>query len=191
MTMNQQIAYRRVSTLEQRTDRQLSDTGIQFDFEFEDKCSGSTVTRPALEEMCRFVRKGDCVHVHSIDRLARNTRHLLELVESFQAKGVTLRFHKEGLEFGAELGSAGRFMLTMLGAVAEFERALIRERQKEGIEQAKQRGVYRGRPARDKTEIRKLLSEKIPVGEIARRLNCSTRTVQRVARESSTDITTP
>lgn len=178
-----QIAYRRVSTTDQRTDRQLAETGLSFDHDFEDHCSAGSLERPALSELQRFVRRGDVVHVHSIDRLARNTRHLLELVEFFQQKGVGLRFHKECLEFGADLSGSGRFMLTMLGAVAEFERSLIRERQREGIDQAKKRGTYKGRPPMNKEPIRKLLAEKVAVGEIARRIGCSTRTVQRIARE--------
>lgn len=181
--MMHQIAYRRVSSTDQRTDRQLAETGISFDHEYEDQCSAGTLERPALSDLQRFVRRGDVVHVHSIDRLARNTRHLLELVEFFQVKGVGLRFHKEALEFGSDLSGAGRFMLTMLGAVAEFERALIRERQREGIDQAKKRGTYKGRPPMNKEPIRKLLAEKVPVGEIAKRVGCSTRTVQRIAHE--------
>lgn len=178
-----QIAYRRVSSTDQRTDRQLAETGISFDHEYEDHCSAGALERPALSDLQRFVRRGDVVHVHSIDRLARNTRHLLELVEFFQVKGVGLRFHKECLEFGADLSGAGRFMLTMLGAVAEFERALIRERQREGIDQAKKRGAYKGRPPLDKKPIRELLALELRPSEISQRLGCSIRTVQRVAKE--------
>jgi len=93
------IAYLRVSTVDQNTDRQLADTGINFDNTFTDKCSGSTTKRPELMRMDEFVRKGDTIHVHSIDRLARNTANLLELVTNWNDRGVSVVIHKENMKF--------------------------------------------------------------------------------------------
>lgn len=177
------IGYRRVSTTDQHTHRQLVDLGVELDYEFEDRCSAASLNRPQLDALTKFVRKGDVIHVHSIDRLARSVQHLLQLVDNFQGKGVSIHFVKEGLRFSGEPSSTDRLILSLLGSVAEFERSLIRERQREGIEQAKMRGVYRGRPALDKKPIMALLSQQVAPKEIARRLGCSLRTVQRCAKE--------
>src|SRR5690606_11381748 len=101
--------------------------------------------RPALQEMLRFVRKGDTVHVHSIDRLARSLVDLLELVSGLKARGVNVKFHKESLLFTCEQNASQDLMLSMMGAVAQFERTMIKERQREGIAKAKNAGVYKGR----------------------------------------------
>ncbi|MCJ1687467.1 recombinase family protein [Rathayibacter sp. VKM Ac-2927] len=139
----QRVGYVRVSTLDQSTVRQLD--GVALDRVFEDKASGKDVNRPQLEEMIGFVRDGDTVLVHSMDRLARNLEDLRRLVRRLTAKRVRVEFVKEQLTFTGEDSAMANLLLNMMGAFAEFERELIRERQREGIALAKQRGVYRGR----------------------------------------------
>jgi DNA invertase Pin-like site-specific DNA recombinase len=140
----QRVGYCRVSTLDQSTARQLD--GVLVDRLFEDKASGKDTHRPALIECLKYLRAGDTLVVHSLDRLARNAEDLLRLVRELTGRGVSVTFHSEGLRFGA--GNAdpmATLMLTCLGAFAQFERALIRERQREGIALARRKGVYRGR----------------------------------------------
>ncbi len=141
-----QIAYLRVSTTEQNTDRQLADCGITFDKTFSDKASGSSTNRPALANLQEYVRDGDTVHVHSIDRLARNLIDLQNLIIDWKGRGVAVRFHKENLTFSASADASpmDELLLNMLGAVAQFERSMIKERQREGIAKAKAAGKYRG-----------------------------------------------
>lgn len=178
------IAYIRVSTTDQNTDRQLD--GIHVDKTFTDKCSGGSTKRPALQDMLGYVREGDTVHVHSIDRLARNLQDLLALVEHFKAKGVTVKFHKESLTFeGAVSNPMQDLMLSMIGAVAQFEKAMIKERQREGIAKAKVKGVYNQDRAKkvDRNEVKALLENGVPMSQIAKRLGCSSKTVQRIKSE--------
>lgn len=137
------VAYIRVSTVDQNTDRQLADVGIEFDKAFEDKASGKDTQRPQLQAMLEYVREGDTLHVHSIDRLSRSLEDLISSVKSLNAKGVAVKFHKENLEFTAEKSSPmNDLILNIFGAVAQFERALSKERQMEGIAKAKEKGVY-------------------------------------------------
>ena len=139
----QTIAYRRVSTTDQTTDRQLVD--MTFDQEFEDKCSGSTTNRPGLKECLGFIRKGDTLVVHSMDRLARNLPDMLALVGDLTKRGVSIRFVKEGLNFTGEKDPMQELQLQIMGAVAQFELAMIRERQKEGVAAAQKAGKHCGR----------------------------------------------
>ena len=139
----QRIGYRRVSTTDQSTARQLD--GVKLDRVFEDKASGATTKRPQLEAALAHLRPGDTLVVHSMDRLARNLQDLLGIVTDLTGRGVVVEFVKEGQRFSGRRDPMAELMLAMLGAVAQFERALIRERQREGIEQAKARGVYTGR----------------------------------------------
>lgn len=139
----QRIGYKRVSTVDQNTARQLE--GIQVDKCFEDKASGKDTDRPQLQAALEFVRDGDTLIVHSMDRLARNLTDLRAMVDKLTAKGVKVEFLKEHLTFTGEDSPMSNLLLSMLGAVAEFERALIRERQREGIKIAKTAGVYKGR----------------------------------------------
>ena len=134
------VGYRRVSTLEQSLDRQ--DLG-ECDRVFEEKESAASANRPALQEMLSFVRAGDEVVVHSIDRLARNLMDLQSIIQELNDKGVTIRFLSESLSFSADGGCAFQTLqLQMLGAFAQFERTMIRKRQAEGIAKAKAKGVY-------------------------------------------------
>jgi len=139
----QRIGYSRVSTFEQNPDRQLEN--VQVDRLFTDKLSGKDSRRPQLEAMLSFVREGDTVVVHSMDRLARNLDDLRRLVQDLTKRGVRIEFIKENLTFTGEDSPMAKLMLSVMGAFAEFERALILERQREGIALAKQRGVYKGR----------------------------------------------
>ena len=142
--MTSNIGYIRVSSNNQNTDRQLD--GIVLEKVFTEKQSGkSSNDRPQLQECLNWIREGDTLHVHSIDRLARNLVDLQNLVISITAKGVTLKFHKEGLTFtGDSNNPMNKLLLQMLGAVAEFERNLIKERQAEGIRVAQSKGVKFG-----------------------------------------------
>jgi DNA invertase Pin-like site-specific DNA recombinase len=140
----QRVGYIRVSTLDQSAARQLE--GVLLDRVFEEHASGKDTDRPVLIECLKYLRDGDELIVHSLDRLARNAEDLLRLVRELTGRGVCVTFYKEGLRFGA--GSAdpmATLMLTLLGAFAQFERALIRERQREGIALARRKGVYKGR----------------------------------------------
>jgi len=137
------ISYIRVSSFDQNPERQLEQ--VQVDKVFTDKASGKDTQRPQLDALLGFVREGDTVVVHSMDRLARNLDDLRRLVQSLTQRGVRIEFVKEHLIFTGEDSPMANLMLSVMGAFAEFERALIRERQREGIALAKQRGVYRGR----------------------------------------------
>lgn len=148
------VGYIRVSSVDQNTERQLA--GVQLDRVFEDRVSGkNTKDRPQLEEMLRYIREGDEVIVHSMDRLARNLEDLLRLVREITGKGVRIKFLKENLDFDPEKGASPMsvLMLSVMGAVAQFERSLIRERQAEGIALAKARGAYKGRAKKVTPEL--------------------------------------
>jgi len=134
------IGYVRVSTLDQNPERQLE--GIKLDRVFEDKLSGKDVNRPQLREALRYLREGDKLVVHSLDRLARNLVDLKTIVTDLTGRGVVVEFIKERLTFTGEDNAMSNLLLSVMGAFAEFERSLIRERQREGIALAKKKGVY-------------------------------------------------
>ncbi|MFB9663881.1 recombinase family protein [Curtobacterium albidum] len=174
----QRVGYVRVSTLDQSTVRQLD--GVALDRVFEDKASGKDVDRPQLEAMIGFVRDGDTVLVHSMDRLARNLEDLRRLVRRLTNEKVRVEF-KEQLTLTGEDSAMANLLLNMMGAFAEFERELIRERQREGIALAKQRGAYRGR-ARSLTtaqveELRARVRAGVPKSVLAREFGVSRETV--------------
>lgn len=137
------IGYIRVSSVDQNTVRQLD--GILLDKTFTDKASGKDTNRPQLQAALDYLRDGDVLCCHSMDRLARNITDLLHTVESLNKRGVVVEFVKECLSFTGDDSAMSKLMLTIMGGVAEFERAMIRERQLEGIAKAKQAGKYRGR----------------------------------------------
>jgi DNA invertase Pin-like site-specific DNA recombinase len=118
---------------------------MQLDRVFEDKASGSTADRPQLKACLAHLRPGDTLVVHSMDRLARNVTDLLGIVKGLTDRGVRVEFVKEAQTYTGDRSASANLMLTMLGAVAEFERAMIRERQAEGIAIARLKGVYKGR----------------------------------------------
>lgn len=142
----QVVGYARVSSVDQNLDRQITALG-DVDRLFTDTVSGGSTQRPGLEAMIAYVREGDTVVVSSMDRLARSLRDLLGLVDEFTSAGVAVVFQREAQTYrpDAEADPTSRLLLSMLGAVAEFERSLIRERQADGIAAAKARGVYKGR----------------------------------------------
>lgn len=137
------VGYKRVSTLLQNTERQLE--GVILDKEFVDHISGKDRNRPQLKACLEYLRDGDVLVVHSIDRLARNLEDLRRIVRDLNERGVTVEFVKNNLIFAGDDSPTSVLMMSILGAVAEFERALLLERQREGIEIAKRKGLYRGR----------------------------------------------
>lgn len=173
------IGYMRVSTFEQNTDRQLE--GMEFDRTFIDKASGKDTVRPQLEEMLLFVREGDIIRVHSIDRLVRNLVDLRRLVERIIHKGATLEFVKENLTFSGDNSAMSVLMLSVMGSFSEFERALIRERQREGIAIAKTKGVYKGRLQKLKgeqiLELQRRIENREPKARISREMGISRTTL--------------
>ena len=173
--------YIRVSTTDQNTERQLLD--IPCDRAYIEKISGKNTDRPELQAMLLNIRSGDILNIHEMSRLARNTRDLLNLVEEITAKGATIIFHKENLTFKGDgkQDPYQKMVMTMLGAVAELERNLILERQREGIALAKLHGKYKGgQPkltAQQVEEIKTLVNNRTPITQIARQYNISRRTV--------------
>ena len=137
------IGYIRVSSFDQKTERQLEN--IAIDKIFTDTASGKDTHRPQLIALMEFIRKGDTLVIHSMDRLARNLDDLRGIVASLIQKGVAIEFVKEHLTFTSEATPMANLMLSVMGAFAGFERALIKERQREGIAIAKLKGAYRGR----------------------------------------------
>ncbi len=156
------IGYVRVSSVDQNDARQLD--GVALDKTFADKASGKNTDRSQLQAMLEFVREGDQIYVHSMDRLSRSLRDLQDVVERLTAKGISVTFMKENLRFDppstgtdAHQTAYSTLMLQLLGAVGQFERALIKERQREGIAIAKTNNVYKGRKkALNKVAIAKL-----------------------------------
>lgn len=139
----QRVGYVRVSSVDQNDARQLD--GVAVDKVFTDKCSGGTTARPGLQACLGHLREGDELFVHSMDRLARNVDDMRRIVRELTDRGVSVRFMKEQMTFSGDAGPMNQLMLTMMAAFAEFERSIIRERQREGIEIAKTKGVYKGR----------------------------------------------
>jgi len=180
------VGYVRVSTVDQNTVRQLD--GIEIERVFTDKASGKNTTRPQLDEMIAFVRAGDTVLVHSMDRLARNLDDLRRLVRTLTGKGVRVEFVKESLTFTGEDSPMATLLLSVMGAFAEFERALILERQREGITAAKQRGGYTGRKPALTGEQATELRERAAAGErksaLAKEFGISRETVYSYLRPS-------
>ena len=180
------VGYIRVSTVDQNTDRQLDN--IQTDRVFTDKASGKDVARPKLDELIRYVRDGDTVIVHSMDRLARNLDDLRRTVRTLTDKGVRVEFTKEQLAFTGEDSPMANLLLSVMGAFAEFERALIRERQAEGIAKAKQRGVYTGRKKSLSRERARELVARAAAGEpktlLANEFGVSRETVYSYLRQA-------
>lgn len=180
------IGYIRVSTVEQNTVRQLD--GIELDKVFVEHASGSTKNREQLIAMLEYMRDGDIVHVHSIDRLARNLSDLKELVNAMIGKGVTVQFHKEAMKFNSDKSdSMSNLMFNILGSFAEFERELMLERQREGIAKAKEQGKYKGRTKSvDADAIRNAMKkEGASFRKVAKELGVSLSTVQRAMKEVS------
>jgi DNA invertase Pin-like site-specific DNA recombinase len=180
----QRVGYIRVSSFDQNPERQLE--GIQVDRNFTDKASGKDIKRPQLDALMSFVRAGDTVVVHSMDRLARNLDDLRRIVQTLTQHGVHIEFTKEHLRFTGEDSPMANLMLSVMGAFAEFERSLIRERQREGIALAKQRGAYRGRK-KSLSELQiTILRQRVAAGEqkanLAREFGISRETLYQYLR---------
>jgi len=180
----QQVGYTRVSSLDQNLARQLE--GVPLDRTFTDSASGRSTARPQLAAMLAFVRDGDTVIVHSMDRLARNLDDLRALVKTLTGRGVRVQFCKEQLTFTGEDTAMATLLLSVMGAFAEFERSLIRERQREGIALARQRGAYHGRARALNTEqvarLRQQAADGIPKATLAREYGISRETVYQYLR---------
>jgi DNA invertase Pin-like site-specific DNA recombinase len=172
------VGYCRVSTLDQNTDRQLE--GVKLDKVFADKASGKDTNRPQLQAALEYLREGDLFIVHSMDRLARNLDDLRRIVLDLTGKGVHVQFVKENLTFTGEDSPMSNLLLSLLGAVAEFERSMIRERQREGIELAKKAGVYKGRkPSLTSVQVAEI-RKRVGAGEKKARL----ATEYRISRQT-------
>jgi len=180
----QRVGYVRVSSFDQNPERQLEQ--VQVDKVFTDKASGKDAQRPQLDALLAFVREGDIVVVHSMDRLARNLDDLRRLVQKLTQRRVRIEFVKEHLTFTGEDSPMANLMLSVMGAFAEFERALIRERQREGIALAKQRGAYRGRKKALSPEQAAELRQRAAAGEqkatLAREFGISRETLYQYLR---------
>jgi DNA invertase Pin-like site-specific DNA recombinase len=178
-TSGQTVGYVRVSSAGQNDARQLD--GLSLDKTFTDKVSGKDTQRPQLQALLEFVREGDTVLVHSLDRLARSLKDLEDIVTSLTGRGVTVSFVSQGMAFTGQDSPMNTLMLQMLGAVAQFERSLILERQREGIAIAKTQGVYKGRKASldaaQVAQLKGLIDGGMPKAQAAVKLGVSRATV--------------
>jgi len=163
--IGQSVGYVRVSTADQNTARQTHQLqGLSLDRVFTDIASGKDANRPQLTAALMHLREHDVLYVHSMDRLARNLEDLRKIVTDLTDCGVTVKFIKEGLEFDKNANSVSKLLLSIMGAFAEFERNLIRERQREGIAIAKSNGVYKGRKPALTAEQQSELIEAVRAG---------------------------
>jgi DNA invertase Pin-like site-specific DNA recombinase len=157
----QLVGYIRVSTLDQNTSRQEAQLqGFDLDEVFTEHASGKDTARPQLQAALKHLRKGDTLIIHSMDRLARNLDDLRRIVKELTGRGVAVQFVKESLTFTGDDAPMSTLLLSMMGAFAEFERSLIKERQREGIAEAKKRGAYAGRkPKLPPEQVAELLAK--------------------------------
>lgn len=176
----QVVGYVRVSSTDQNPQRQI-ETLTGCDRLFTDKVSGKNTERPALTELLGYVREGDTVRVASLDRLARNMRDMLELVETLTGKGVTVEFVKESLTFTGQDSSMSQMLLGIFASIAQWERATLRERQREGIAVARAAGKYKGRARALSPEqveqARSLVATGVAKAKVARDLGVSRQTL--------------
>ena len=180
------IGYVRVSTVDQNEARQveaLKKYGIEK--WYSEKVSGKNLNRPKLQEMLDFVREGDTIFIHDFSRISRSVKDLLSLIDLLEAKKVHLVSVKENLDTSTP---AGRLMLTMIGAINEFERANLLERQAEGIAIAKAKGKYKGRKAIEINEAfiegyNKYLARKLSKSALAKELGISRPTLDKLINE--------
>ena len=185
--MSKVFVYRRVSTVDQNTDRQLPD--FKCDVDLTEKVSGKDMKRPKLQTLLDTVTKGDSVHVHELSRLARSVSDLTAIVDEITGKGATIKFHKESLEFGPSKrsNSMSALMLNLLGAISQFERDLMLERQREGISIAKAKGVYKGRQSNfsedDFKNIAVRFKESKDKTKLAKQWNISRSYLYQIAKE--------
>ena len=183
------IAYVRVSTEEQNETRQIEALEKHsIDKWFVEKVSAKNTDRPKLQELMEFVREGDVIYIHDFSRLARSTKDLLELTEQLQKKKVELVSNKENIDTST---ATGKLMLTMIAAIAEFERANLLERQREGIAIAKRNGKYKGRKKKEidkavfDAQYHRYMQREINKGELAKILNISRPTLDKLIAEKN------
>jgi len=178
----QKVGYARVSTTGQSLECQLEELAGATKI-FQEKVSGSTANRPQLEALLDYIREGDSVIVTKLDRLARSTKDLLDILDKIEAKGATLQILNINLDTGTP---TGKLMLTMLGSIAQFERELMLERQKEGITKAKAAGKYKGRQPTAKAKAAQVL-ELAAAGatrqDIADQLDIGVASVYRILKQ--------
>jgi len=178
------IGYARVSTQDQNLESQIDDlVKVGCLKIYQEKISGADSERPELALMLDYVRAGDVVVVCKLDRLARSTKHLLEIVELLESKGVALRILNIDLDTRTP---TGKLMLTMLGAIATFEREMMLERQLDGIARAKAEGKYKGRKATARAksgEVERLLAEGKTKEAIAAELGIGVASVYRISKD--------
>ena len=185
----QLVGYVRVSTLDQHTERQLE--GMKLVKIFTDKASGKDTKRPQLQAALEYLRESDTLIVHSMDRLGRNMLDLLQTIKTLNDRGVAVQFIKEHLTFSGVDSPMSKLQLGILAAVAEFERSLIRERQREGIAIAKKKGVYKGRKKALSVEQAKALVAKDKANRgkdraaLARELGVSRQTLYQYLRQAA------
>lgn len=182
---NQKIGYIRVSSHTQNTARQLD--GVELDKTFMDSVSGKDKERPQFQAMLEYAREGDTIHVHSMDRLARNTADLINTVRTLTGQGISVCFTKENLTFTGDDSPMSKLMLAVMGGVCEFEREIILERQREGVALAKARGVYKGRKRALSEEQEKAIAleyteKKTNIAQLARDYNVSRNTIYKALR---------
>lgn len=187
----QLVGYIRVSSIDQNTSRQEEQLqGLKLDEVYIDKASGKDTDRPQLQLALKHCRKGDTLIVSSMDRLARNLDDLRKLVSELTGRGVAVQFIKEGMTFTAEENHIAKLMLSIMGAFAEFERSLSKERQREGIAIAKASGVYKGRkPTLTPAKVNEILakdkdSQHKNRAALAREFNISRETLYQYLRLS-------
>lgn len=181
------VAYIRVSTIEQNEARQLEAMkDKEIEKYFTEKISAKDTNRPQLKEMLDFVRSGDEVYIHDFSRLARSTRDLLDIVEKLNQKGVTLKSNKENLDTSTP---TGKLMLTMIGAINEFERQNLLERQREGTAIAKKEGKFKGGQVKRidenvfNKEYEKYKTRAINKVQFAKALNISRPTLDKLLKD--------
>jgi len=173
-----EVGYMRVSSIDQCLDRQLD--GVKLDRVYEEKVSGKDRERPQLKECISFLRQGDTLHIHSMDRLSRNLKDLLNIVSELVDKNVAVTFKTENLTFAGKDNPMGYLMLSVFGAVNQFEIANLKIRQKEGIAKAKARGQQFGRKSLSKKKVKEIndrLEAKQKVSEISVAMNIGQSTI--------------
>lgn len=191
MALSARIGYARVSTSDQNLARQLAKfEALSLDRVFTDTISGKNLERPGFKQMMDYVRDGDELYICSMDRLARNLKDLLSTTQTLQEKGVSVHFLKENisLKAGGENSPITNLLMAMMGAVAEFERSLILERQREGIAQAKSRGKYKGRQPISQeviAEARKRLDSGVTMTRISKDLNVGRTTLYKYLKQQT------
>jgi DNA invertase Pin-like site-specific DNA recombinase len=179
------VGYIRVSTVDQNPERQLE--GVEVDKKFIEYASGTTTKRPQLQAMLGYVREDDLIVVHSMDRLARNTKDLRSLIDTLCERKISVEFKKENLIFTGDDSPMSHLLLMIIGAVAEFEHSIIRERQLEGIALAKRAGKYKGAPKKLTAEkinkLKELLHTRKTKVNIAKELGVSRFTLYKCLKE--------